>query len=340
MVAPAARIALVCSRMSFSRAAAAALCLAGFIAPGLAADACLSVESRIDLPGTAGRIDHLAYDAAGKRLFIAELGNNSVDVLDVATGRAVHRIDGLHEPQGIAYSPGLDRIYVANGDDGTVQSFKGADYSAAGRIRVGSDADNIRLDDPAKRLYVGYGDGAIAVLDAGTLQHVGEIGLKSHPESFQFSPADARLFVNVPGAREIAVASRTDLRQSESWSVGQSSANYPMAVDAKQGRVLVVFRRPAGISAYRLKDGKLLASAAVCADADDVFVDDRLQRTYVICGDGFVDVLDAGLARMARVKTTAGARTGLYSPQANRLFVAARAEGENLAQVWVLKPLP
>lgn len=322
------------------RAAAATLCFAGFIAPGMAADAYLSVESRIALPGVAGRIDHMAYDIAGKRLFIAELGNNSVDVVDVAAGRAVHRIDGLHDPQGIAYSPGLDRIYVANGADGTVQAFKGTDYSAGESIRVGSDADNIRLDDFAKRLYVGYGEGGIAVLDAATLQRAGEIGLKSHPESFQLSPLDARLFVNVPGAHEIAVASRADLRQTDSWSIGQSNANFPMAVDAPHGRVLVVFRRPAGISAYRLKDGKLLASSTVCADADDVFGDDRLQRVYVICGDGFVDVLDASLARAARVRTAAGARTGLFSPEANRLFVAARAEGETPAQLWVLAPTP
>ncbi len=322
------------------RAAATVLCLAGFNVPGAAADVYLSVESRIPLPNVAGRIDHLAYDTAGKRLFIAELGNNSIDVVDVAAGRAVHRIEGQHEPQGIAYSPTLDRIYVANGADGTVQAFNGMDYSAAGSFRVGNDADNVRLDDFARRLYVGYGDGAIAVLDANTLQRTGEIGLKSHPESFQFAPADARLFVNVPGAREIAVASRADLRQTDSWPVGESSANFPMAVDAKNGRVLVVFRRPAGIAAYQLKGGKLLASSPACADADDVFVDDHLQRTYVVCGDGFVDVLDAGLARVARVRTAAGARTGLYSPQANRLFVAARAEGETTAQLWVLTPVP
>ncbi len=326
--------------MSIPRAATVTLCLAGFTAQALAADPWLSVETRIELPGVAGRIDHLAYDAAGKRLFIAELGNNSVDVVDIAAGRAVHRIDGLHEPQGIAYSPGFDRIYVANGEDGTVQGFKGTDYSPAGSIRIGNDADNIRLDDFAKRLYVGYGDGAIAVLDADTLQHLGEIGLKSHPESFQFSPLDARLFVNVPGAREIAVASRADLRQSDSWQTGQSSNNFPMAVDVKQGRVLVVFRRPAQISAYQLKDGKPLASATACADADDVYIDDARQRIYVVCGGGFVDVLDASLARLARVQTSAGARTGLYSPAANRLFVAARAEGETPAQVWVLAPTP
>lgn len=327
--------------MSLSRTtAAAALCLAGLCAPGFAADPWLTVESRIALSGVAGRIDHLAYDAAGKRLFIAELGNNSVDVVDLAAGRAVHRIDGLHEPQGIAYSPGLDRIYVANGEDGTVRGFSGTDYSPTGSIRLGDDADNMRLDDFAKRLYVGYGEGAIAVLNAETLQRAGEIGLKSHPESFQFSPLDARLFVNVPGAREIAVANRADLRQSDSWSVGQASNNYPMALDAKQGRILVVFRRPAQVSAYRLKDGKQLASSTACADADDIFVDDHQQRVYVICGDGFVDVLDNSLARVARVRTSAGARTGLYSPEANRLFVAARAEGETPAQVWVLAPAP
>jgi hypothetical protein len=102
--------------------------------------------------------------------------------------------------------------------------------------------------------------------------------------------------------------------------------------------VLVVFRRPAGIASYRMKDGKLLGKFAACADADDLFIDDRRQRIYVVCGDGFVDVLDSALARSARFRTAPGARTGLYSRDADRLFVAARASAESPAAVWILAP--
>ena len=299
-------------------------------------DDAFQLEARIDLPGVGGRIDHLAYDAAGRRLFVAELGNNSVDVVDVASRSIKRHIGDLGEPQGIAWSPKLGLVYVASGD-GTVKAFSGVDYSQVASLRLGGDADNLRLDEAANRLYVGYGEGAIAVLDATTLARRGEIGLKAHPESFQLAP-DARLFVNVPGAQEVAVADRNLLRQSASWPVGDSRANYPLALDVPNNRVLVVFRRPAGITSYRLKDGKVLGKSTACADADDLFVDERRQHVYVICGDGFVDVLDGALARAARFRTASGARTGLYSREADRLFVAVRALGDAPASVWVLAP--
>jgi YVTN family beta-propeller protein len=315
--------------------AALALTLAGQ-APCVADDGYFSIEARIDLPGVRGRIDHLAYDAAGRRLFVAELGNDSIDVVDVAARTVLHHIAGLREPQGIAWSPTLGRMYVA-GSDGTVKAFSGADYSLLASAHPGNDADNLRLDESANRLYVGYGDGAIAVLDAATLRRVGEIGLEAHPESFELAPG-ARLFVNVPAAQEVAVADRAQLRQVASWPSGDSHANYPLALDLPNHRVLVVFRRPASIAAYRMEDGKLLGKAPACADADDLLLDPHRQHIYVICGDGFVDVLDNELARVGRVHTESGARTGLYSPQADRLFVAARALGETAAQVWVLAP--
>lgn len=305
-----------------------------------AADDALVVQARIDLPQVAGRIDHLAYDARGRRLFVAELGNDAVDVVDVEHYRVVHRIDGIDEPQGIVYSPALDLVYVASGSDGMVRSYRGSDLAPAQSLKLGADADNLRLDDDAHRLYVGYGDGAIAVLDSATLERRGEIGLKAHPESFQLAPHDPRIFVNVPGAQEVAIADRTALRQTGSWPTGQVRANYPLTIDAARGRVLVVFRRPALIAAFRMKDGSIEAQAEACADADDVFIDGRRQRIYVICGDGFVDVLDHDLGRLARLKTAAGARTGLFSQQADRLFVAVRAAGANDAAVWVLAPPP
>ncbi len=47
----------------------------------------LRLEQTIPLPGIQGRIDHLALDVQGQRLFVAALGNDSVEILDLARKR-------------------------------------------------------------------------------------------------------------------------------------------------------------------------------------------------------------------------------------------------------------
>src|SRR3978361_401719 len=59
----------------------------------------------IPLADVSGRIDHMAVDLRRGRLFVAELGNNTVDVVDLASGKIIQRIKGLKEPQGVGYAP-------------------------------------------------------------------------------------------------------------------------------------------------------------------------------------------------------------------------------------------
>ena len=134
--------------------------------PGLgrAAAPALVLERTIPLAGVAGRIDHMAIDLTRRRLFIAELGNGSVDVVDLATGRAIHRIADLKEPQGVGYAPAADVLAVASAGDGSVRLFRGADFSPIGTVDLGDDADNVRLDPATGRLIVGFGGGGLATL--------------------------------------------------------------------------------------------------------------------------------------------------------------------------------
>src|SRR5438552_11611134 len=135
-----------------------ALVSAVFCTPaGLAASGQLLVlERTIRLESVAGRIDHLAIDLGRQLLLVAELGNGSVDLVDLSSGKAVRRITGLREPQGVAYLPGPDLIAVASAGDGSVRLFKGADASPAGVVELGDDADNIRVDPLTAHAIVGY----------------------------------------------------------------------------------------------------------------------------------------------------------------------------------------
>ena len=301
----------------------------------------MQLEARIPLGAVMGRIDHLAVDAGRDRLFVAELGNDSVGVIDLGHRRAVARIEGLSEPQGLGFVPSTDELYVADGGDGSVRLFAGSDFKPAGRIDLGGDADNIRVDAISAHVFVGYGEGAVAMIDTRTRRVAARLPLPAHPEGFQLDPDTASLYVNLPAAHRIEVLDRTTGKPSGSLPVGLAFANYPMALDGRGRRLAVAFRAPSRLAVFDLTSGAMVGSLGVCGDADDLFVDERRDRFYVICGQGVVDVVahrGGAYARIARVRTAPGARTGFWSPSADRLYVAAPARSGTGAAVLILRP--
>jgi len=304
----------------------------------------LSLEGKIALPGVAGRIDHMAVDLARKRLLVAELGNGTLDVVDLAAGRRIKQIAGLREPQGVAHAPKSDLVVVASAGDGSVRFFRGDDLAPAGSLGLGSDADNIRIDPRSGHLIIGYGSGGLAIIDPAAKSKLGDIKLKAHPESFQLDAASGRIFVNVPDAGHVAVVDLATAKQSAGWTVSGLRANFPMAIDGSGAVIAVVFRQPAKLVFLDSKTGATTQQLDTCGDADDVFFDGKRRRIYVSCGAGAVDVLQAdaaGYRPLARVATSSGARTALYVPEIDRLFVADRAGllGSDAA-ILVFRPLP
>jgi len=303
----------------------------------------LVLETKIPLGDVRGRIDHLSVDLKRQRLFVAELGNDSLGVVDLAAGKVLRTITGFSEPQGVAYVPFTDSIYVASAGDGSVRVLRGEDLAPVGRIELGDDADNVRVDVQRKRVLVGYGKGALAVIDPADHTKAAEIRLKGHPEGFQIDDTGTQAFVNVPDAREIQVVDLVTEKASRSVPTEGLRANFPMAIDPDAHRVLVAFRGPPTLMALSIPDGKIAAKVETCGDADDVFVDAKRHRIYVSCGEGAVDVLeprDTGYGRMAKVPTVSGARTSLFVPELDRLFVAVRAGSGEPAAIWVFRPTP
>jgi DNA-binding beta-propeller fold protein YncE len=302
----------------------------------------LQLEAKIPLGNVRGRIDHMAADVARQRLFVAELGNDSLGVVDLAARKLARRIGGLKEPQGAGYVVATDTLYVANGGDGAVRLFRGAELAPAGVIELKSDADNVRVDSGEKQVLVGYGNGAIAVIDPANQAKLADIALMAHPESFQLSDASGKIFVNLPNARAVGVIDRAAGRESASWPVQNLRGNYAMALDEAGAHVISVFRDPARLVVFAMADGARVAEHDTCGDSDDVFFDAKRKRLYVICGAGLIDVFDAAASyrRLTRIPTISGARTGLFIPALDLLAVAARASGGEPAAIWLYRPAP
>jgi hypothetical protein len=319
------------------------LAVAGaFVACGSRAEAQrpLMLEAKIPLGDVRGRIDHMAIDLARRRLFVAELENDSVGVVDIEGRKVVHVITDVQGPQGLGYLASTDTLFVANGGDGSFRMFQGAGYRAVARINLGDDADNVSVDAQANQVLVSYGNGALAVINATTRSKIADIALTGHPQGFQFDRRTNQIYVNDPAGQAVVVIDRAAGKPTAIWRTGNGS-NFPMALDEESNRVLVAFRNPASLVVFAALNGSIVSSVETCADADDIFVDGRRRRAYVSCGDGFLDVFDTAgtnYQRLARIATVAGARTSLYVPEINRLFVAARATSEAPAIIWVFRP--
>ncbi len=296
------------------------------------------LEKVIPLPGVHGRIDHLAIDPAHHRLFVAELGNGSVEAIDLTKGAPLGRINGLKEPQGLAYLPTRDELVVASGGDGTVRFYRAADLSLLATMALGEDADNVRVDPRSGRVVVGYGSGGLAVIDPATRTVAAKLALPAHPEGFRL--AGAKVFVNLPDAHRIVVGDLAGQRITATWTATHGW-NFPMALDAASNSLAVVYRLPARLQVLDAASGAQKADRPTCGDADDVFFDAKRQRLYVVCGSGAVDVFASGdFHHLVKAPTRPGARTGLFAPELDRLFVAARATPGEEAVVQVYRPNP
>lgn len=316
------------------------LAIAALVAVGAAQSdrAALSFVRAIDLPGVEGRIDHLAYDPSTHRLFVAALGNGSLEVLDAAAGVHLRSLPGFHEPQGVAVVPDAKSVVVAEGQGDGAEIVDAVDLRRRRGVTLGDDSDNVRYDAAAKAVYVGYGDGALAALSATDGRVTGRVTVGGHPESFQLETAGPRIYVNVPSARRIVVVDRAAMKVVAAWPVTAASANYPMALDEGGHRLFVGCRNPATLLVYDTRTAKEAASTDIAGDADDLFYDAARHRVYVIGGAGFIDVLDAAAAapiRIARIPTAAGARTGLFLAGEGRLYLAVPHRGAQRAEVRI-----
>lgn len=304
----------------------------------LAEPAVLEPIATIAMTNVSGRIDHLAYDAERQRMFVAALANDTVEVLDTAKSKYLRSLPRFREPQGVATVADLNAIAIANGGTGTLQLIDAQTFETRWTVNIGGDADNVRYDMAAKRIYVAAVGGLFAV-DPANGRITSRVNIDGHPESFQLETAGPRVYANLPGllSSTIAARDRSNMAVTAEWSPG-CGGNYPMALDESTSRILVGCRRPARLAAIDTRSGKVVASAEIVGDTDDLFYDAQRQRIYAIGGEGFIDVLQRhgdAFRRINRIATRSGARTGLWVPSLNRLYVAVPARAAERAEVRV-----
>jgi DNA-binding beta-propeller fold protein YncE len=307
------------------------------LAAGQSGGAELQLKQAIPLPGVEGRIDHLDLDAANERLFVCALGNNTAEVLDLRKGERVHSISGLGAPQGLFYIPELNRLFIANDKNGLCNIYDAKSWQLIGKVDFQDDADNVRYDSTTKQIYVGFGSGGIGIINAADGKRVGSIKVAAHPEAFKLEKHGRRIFVNVPNAGHVAVIGRDKGEVTATWKTDGASANFPMALDENNHRLFIGCRMPSKLVVLNTESGDVVTSIGISGDPDDVFYDSKRHRIYAICGAGKIDIIEqtdaSNYKAITKIDTADGARTGLFVPERDSLFVAVPHRRSQQAEI-------
>lgn len=298
----------------------------------------------IPLENAKGRFDHFAM--GGGRLFVAALGSNAVEVINIG-GRILDRtISGIPNPQGVAFSPETNKLFVASGQ-GKVYIYDGKSYEPIATVDFPGGADNLRYDPVSKRVYVGCGDdektGAIAMVDAATNLRVDEeYKLGGEPESFQLEKSGPNIYVNVPDLKQIVVINRAT-KQITHWPLGGMESNFPMALDEADHRLFVGVHVPPRLAVFDTNTGRRVATVPSPQDSDDLYFDADRKRIYVPGGEGFIYAYQMTTPDhyelLDKIPTAIGAKTaGYYGKQGkgfDRFYLAVPARGGQSAEVRI-----
>jgi DNA-binding beta-propeller fold protein YncE len=304
----------------------------------------LELVQTIPLKGPAGRLDHLALDKEHGRLFVANMANSSLDVVDLKAAKLVKQIPGQHKIQGVAYAPDLDRIFIGNGQDGVCNVFDGKSYDLIKGIRL-DDADNVRFDPSKNRVYVTHAEKRLAVIDARSLEILTDIKLPGAPEAFQLETGRPRLYLNVPRPSQVVVVDTAKLEVVSHYPLRRAGSNFPLAIDEANHRILVGCRDKPMVVVLDSETGKEVAALSIPGDADDLFYDAKRKRVYVTCGAGIlatISQIDADHHELLeKILTTKLARTCLWDSTSSGLYVVLpRHADQDGPEIRMYRPRP
>ena len=312
----------------------------------------LKLVQRIHMPNVKGRLDHFGIDLAGSRLFVAALGEdqNTVEVIDLKSRKRVFSIPRQSKPQGLFYSSDFKKLFVANGTDGTCKIFAGDTFKLIDSLPIGTDADHVGYDPATKYLYVGFGDaksGGLAIVDTRNNKHIADIKTDARSGGIKIEKSKSQTYVTLTGATNLGVVDLKKREQIAAWPTGVSG-NVALALDESHHRLFDGVRDPATLIVLDTESGKQVSQLEGVAGIDDLWYDAVHRRVYTSGGRGFevgfvytYQQKDADHYELiGKVSTAPGAGTSFWSPELNRLYVAAPANDKEEAAILVFEPQP
>ena len=298
----------------------------------------LRLVATTPLPNFTGDFDHFAVDLKGKRLFLTAEDHKTVEVFDLE-GKRIHSITGFGQPHA-AVVLSDSNIIVTDGDDfGRVALVNGKDYSIISTIKLPPGVDGAVFNPVNQYYYVeSGGDDAgakthvINIIDTKTFKLVGDITLPgNHSEAMAVDHAGKKLYVNLTGADQVGVVDLDTRKLVARWPVPDAETANALVLDEPNHRLFIATRKPAKFFVYDTDTGKVVTTLPTAEMHDDMWFDTARKRIYVTGTEttAVLEQRDADhYAHIADIPTGFRAKTSIFVPELNRLYVAVSGKGK------------
>ena len=309
-------------------------------APAFAAEEVLRASGRQELAGYTGDLDHLAYDLAGDRLWLAAEDHGTIDSFELRSLKPLASVPGVvFTPHSILHVPGKGRLIVTDtGGDMQTRILDAKTLRPTGNVRLAAPgADAFGLDPSSGFLYIVNGgrdarlaQTYISVLDPVTLERHGDLRFDTDKvESVAIESHGTRMYITVTGRNEVVVADKTTLAVLATWPVREAQQSAPLAFDEPGRRLFVIARKPGTLIVLDADSGRTVASFPAPARCDQVLWDAANRRVYALGGDGtigvWVEVDKDHYTALPRIASAQGAKTGILVPELGQMIVGVSA---------------
>lgn len=299
--------------------------------------------------------DYLATDVAGGRVFATPQAAHAVAVFDAKASKLVTMVHGIGNPHGVFYSNRAKRLFVDDGEAGEVKVFDGNDFKLIKKIPVAAGANGSTFDPSTQLLYVNNGGrdagldySLVSVIDTTTSTKVADIRIDAlFLEASVIDPATHRLYLNLEDKNAVAIIDLNTRKVVGSWPITHSHHNMPMAFDADHQRLYIGCRdgdMHGSIAVVDLKSGAELNTLPIGGWVDSIYYDAKRQRIYSSSGTGHLETYqllpDGKYQKLESMDTAVMAKTSVYSPELDRMYVSVPHLGSTLAKILVFKPTP
>ncbi|HEV2522661.1 MAG TPA: hypothetical protein VGT24_09810 [Candidatus Acidoferrales bacterium] len=326
--------------MKKSHALLLALILAAINSPAQSDPPLRLIQTTL-LPGYVGDFEHFAVDIKGNRLFLIAEDHETVEVLDLRSGKRIHTITGFGQPHAIEYLPGPNSLIVTEGDEesGAVDLASASSYAILKKIKLPPNVDGGVYNPVTKYYYVesaGQGQDAkthpLSIVDTQDFKLIGDLTLPgSKSEAMAIDHTGTKMYVNLRDPDEIGVVDLQTRQLVAHWPLPETKSQNALVLDEVDHRLFSATHTPPKLVVFDVDTGKVVASLPCADNSDDMGYDPIRKRIY-ITGDGNASVFEQQDAdhyvHVAEVPTGYRARTSIFVPEVNRLYLAVASKGK------------
>ncbi|MGC8823508.1 MAG: YncE family protein [Bacteroidales bacterium] len=275
------------------------------------------LENTIVLQNISGRLGHMAYSAKQGTIYLAALSNNTLEVIDLQDKKTIKSIKSLRQPVDVEYLPGSNVVLVACLGDGLCRAFNASTYKEETSFRFDQNVSLVKYNPSLQTIYIGYGEGAIALIDANMLKYKLSIKLPVHPEAITIDNSSDKMYVSLTKNREIGVIDLKNNTLGKTLHLPDGAENYPLAFDKINKRLFVGCRKPAKLLVLDAENGKKLAAIDLDAEVNELFYDEVRKQIYVTCGDGYLHIVKQDIKEIKQQveKSAAPGQTSKTTPK-------------------------